>query len=186
MPNPRSVLLIMDFQHGIVERIGDESVVAAASRAVDAARAANVPVMFVRVAFRPGFPEAAKSNVAFAAVPQAGDVMTQDHPATQIHSTLEPLPTEPIVIKRRVSAFSGSDLEVLLRAAGADTVVLAGLSTSGVVLSTVREAADKDYRIVVLSDACGDPDADVHRILTERVFPHQGLVTTVDEWVQSH
>jgi nicotinamidase-related amidase len=185
MTETRSVLLVMDFQHGIVERIGDEKVLDAASRAVQAARAAQVPVMFVRVAFRVGYPEAGASNKNFSAIAQAGDAMTETHPATQVHAALEPKPDEPVILKRRVSAFSGSDLDVLLRAAQADTLVLAGLSTSGVVLSTLRQAADLDYRLVVLSDACADNDPEVHRVLMEKVFPRQALVTTTDEWIES-
>jgi nicotinamidase-related amidase len=174
----------MDFQHGIVERLGSASVVDAADRAVRAARAAGIPVMFVRVAFRPGFPEVADSNASFSVISaQGGDSYTQDHPATQVHAALAPLDDEPVIIKRRVSAFSGSDLDVLLRGAGAGTLILAGIATSGVVLSTLRQAADLDYRITVLADACADPDAEVHRVLTEKVFPRQATVTTTDEWI---
>jgi len=123
MPNSRSVMLVMDFQRGIIERLGTSTVIDAAARAVEAARANGMPVMFVRVAFRPGYPEVAERNIAFGALAQAGDTMTQDHPATQIHAALEPRPDEPIILKRRVSAFSGSDLDVLLRGAEADTLV---------------------------------------------------------------
>ena len=186
MSDSRPVLLLMDFQHGIVERLGVPSVVGAADRAALAARAAGIPVMFVRVGFRPGYPEVAAANATFSAVTaQAGDAYTQDHPATQIHAALAPQDGEPVIVKRRVSAFSGSDLDVLLRAAGADALVLAGISTSGVVLSTLRQAADLDYRLTVLADACADPDAEVHRVLTEKVFPRQALVTTADEWIAS-
>lgn len=186
MSDSRPVLLLMDFQHGLVERLGVPSVVGAADRAALAARAAGIPVMFVRVGFRPGYPEVAEANATFSAVTaQAGDVYTQDHPATQIHAALAPRDGEPVIVKRRVSAFSGSDLDVLLRAAGAGALVLAGISTSGVVLSTLRQAADLDYRLTVLADACADPDAEVHRVLTEKVFPRQALVTTADEWIAS-
>ena len=102
-----------------------------------------------------------------------------------MHAALTPQPGEPVIVKRRVSAFSGSDLDVLLRGAGADALVLAGISTSGVVLSTLRQAADLDYRLTVLADACADPDPEVHRVLTEKVFPRQALVTTADEWIAS-
>jgi nicotinamidase-related amidase len=182
----RPVLLLMDFQHGVVESLGAPSVVDAADRAARAARAAGIPVMFVRVAFRPGYPEVAESNATFSAVTsQAGDSYTQDHPVTQIHASLAPQDGEPVIVKRRVSAFSGSDLDVLLRAAGADTLVLAGLATSGVVLSTLRQAADLDYRLTVLADACADRDEEVHSVLTEKVFPRQALVTTTDDWIAS-
>ena len=185
MTDSRPVLLLMDFQNGIVERIADPSVVQAADRAATAARAAGIPVMFVRVGFRPGYPEAAAANLSFGRLSQgqAGDAMTQDHPATQVHAALSPLPDEPVIIKRRVSAFSGSDLDVLLRGAGANALVLGGISTSGVVLSTVRQAADLDFRLTVLADACADPDPEVHRVLTEKVFPRQALVTSADEWI---
>ncbi len=157
MPESRAVLLVMDFQHGIVERIGETSVVDAASRAIEAARTRDLAVMYVRVAFRPGFPEVAEANAGFSAVARTGDAMTEHHPATQVHAALEPRPDEPIIVKRRVSAFSGSDLDVLLRSAGAGELVLAGLATGGVVLSTIRQAADLDYRLTVLSDVCADP-----------------------------
>jgi nicotinamidase-related amidase len=186
MPESRSVLLVMDFQHGIVERIGDQKVLDAAGRAVAAARAADIPVMFVRVAFRPGYPEAAESNQSFSALAtNAGDSMHEQNPGTQVHAELEPREGEPVILKRRVSAFAGSDLEVLLRAARAERLVFAGLSTSGVVLSTLRQAADLDFRLTVLSDACGDPDAEVHRVLTEKVFPRQATVTTADAWAMT-
>ncbi|WP_144761174.1 cysteine hydrolase family protein [Curtobacterium sp. 9128] len=186
MSERSTVLVVMDFQRGIVERLGTTEVVAAAARAVDAARAAGVPVFFVRVAFRPGYPEVAATNQSFgAARATRGDAMHEDGPATQIHADLAPRPGEPIVTKRRISAFTGSDLEVLLRGADADAVVLAGISTSGVVLSTVRQAADLDFRITVLEDACADGDPEVHRVLTEKVFPRQAVVTTTDAWVAS-
>jgi len=185
VPDHRPVLLVMDFQRGIVERLGNDDVLAAAGRAVDAARSHSIPVMFVRVAFRTGYPEVAARNASFSAIAQSGDTMTEVHPASEIHSALAPRPDEPIVVKRRVSAFSGSDLDVLLRAADADELVLAGIATSGVVLSTLRQAADLDYRLTVLSDACADRDDEVHRVLCEKVFPRQALVTSTDEWIAS-
>lgn len=184
--NTRTALLVMDFQQGIVERLGSPEVVAAAGRAIAGARESGVPVFFVRVAFRPGYPEVADSDLSFGSAKQnAGDTMTEQSPATQIHAELAPRPDEPVITKRRVSAFTGSDLEVLLRGAGAGHIVLAGIATSGVVLSTLRQAADLDFRITVLGDACADADPEVHRVLSEKVFPRQAEVTTVDAWTQT-
>ena len=82
-------------------------------------------------------------------------------------------------------AFTGSDLEVVLRAGGIYRLVLAGIATSGVVLSTLRQAADLDYRLTVLADGCLDADPEVHELLLGKVFPRQAEVTTVAEWAAS-
>jgi nicotinamidase-related amidase len=74
---------------------------------------------------------------------------------------------------------------MVLRAGGIDHLVLTGIATSGVVLSTLREAADRDFRLTVLADACSDGDEEVHRVLTEKVFPRQAEVTTVADWTSA-
>ncbi|HEY3529111.1 MAG TPA: isochorismatase family cysteine hydrolase [Nocardioides sp.] len=176
-----SALLVMDFQTGVVERFGSTEVVRKAREAVDAARARGFPVVFVRVGFRDGAPEVSPRNKSFSALGAEGG-MGQGSPATQVVPELEPLGSDVVVVKRRVSAFTGSDLEVVLRSADVDHLVLAGIATSGVVLSTLREAADRDYQLTVLSDACLDRDPEVHRVLTEKVFPRQADVVTVAEW----
>ena len=179
-----TALLLMDFQAGVVERFGSAGTLQAARAALEAARTHALPVVFVRVGFRDGTPEVSSRNKSFAA--RAGQPgMEEQAPATQVVTELEPLPTEVIVVKRRVSAFTGSDLEVVLRAADVDHLVLAGIATSGVVLSALREAADRDYRLTVLADACVDGDPEVHRVLTEKVFPRQADVVTVADWASS-
>jgi nicotinamidase-related amidase len=179
-----TALLLMDFQAGVVERFDSSGAVPAARTALEAARAHSVPVVFVRVGFRHGTPEVTARNKSFSA--RAGRPGMEEHaPATQVVAELEPLPTEVVVVKRRVSAFTGSDLEVVLRAAEVDHLVLAGIATSGVVLSTLREAADRDFRLTVLVDACADGDPEVHRVLTEKVFPRQADVFAVADWVSS-
>jgi nicotinamidase-related amidase len=110
--------------------------------------------------------------------------MDEDADSTQLHPSLKPLEGEVVVIKRRVSAFAGSDLDVVVRAMGVDALVLCGIATSGVVLSTTRQAADLDFELTILSDACADADPEVHRVLLEKVFPRQATVTTVNEWTQ--
>jgi nicotinamidase-related amidase len=177
-----TALLVMDFQRAIVDRLGDDHLIARAGRAAQAARAAGTAVIFVRVAFRDGYPEVAASNRTFSALVSRGG-FTEDSPETQIDPRLGPQGSDLVVTKRRVSAFSGSDLGEVLRARRVGTLVLSGISTSGVVLSTLRQAADLDFELIVLRDACADPDAEVHRVLTEKVFPRQAEVMTVADWV---
>ena len=109
--------------------------------------------------------------------------MTETDEATQVHARVAPQPGDVTVVKKRVSAFAGSGLDLVLRGQGIDTLVLTGIATSGVVLSTVREAADQDFGLVVLADGCLDSDPEVHRVLTEKVFPRQAEVTTVADWI---
>jgi nicotinamidase-related amidase len=177
-------LLIMDVQNGIVSRLGGraDTLLATLADAIGSARAAGVPVVYVRVAFRPGGPEMSPKNRIFAAL-AGSDAMDESGPATQIHPAVAPDPGEVLVTKRRVSAFSGSDLDVVLRAIGVDSLVLAGIATSGVVLSTLRQAADLDFGLTVLEDGCADADPEVHRVLMEKVFPRQASVRTAAEWI---
>jgi nicotinamidase-related amidase len=152
--------------------------------AIEAARKGGILVVFVRVAFRPGFPEVSPKNRTFSTLVESARAhFGEDDAATQIHPALAPQDEDLVVTKRRVSAFSGSDLDVVLRSAEIDTLVLAGIATSGVVLSTTREAGDRDFRLVVLSDGCLDADPEVHRVLIEKVFTRQAEVMTVADWV---
>ncbi|HET8607004.1 MAG TPA: isochorismatase family cysteine hydrolase [Gaiellaceae bacterium] len=178
----RAALLVMDVQQGIVERFGDgsDALLERLSALIAGAREAGIAVIYVRVAFRAGTPEVSARNRSFAALSQGGAFGEADV-ATRIHPAVAPRDGEPVVVKKRVSAFAGSDLEVLLRSLGIETLVLTGIATSGVVLSTLREAADRDYRLVVVSDCCLDRDPEVHRVLTEKVFPRQAEVVAADE-----
>jgi nicotinamidase-related amidase len=177
-----TAVLFMDFQNGIVARVADQAdaLLPRARTVLESARAAGALVTHVRVAFRPGYPEASDRNVAFAAIKGSGRMLV-DAPDSAVCDALAPLETEPVVIKHRVGAFSGTDLETLLRARRAETLVLLGIATSGVVLSTLRHAADADYRIVVASDGCADGDAEVHRVLMGKVFPRQATIATTEE-----
>ena len=181
----KTALLVMDVQQGIVARFGDDpSYLERLSAAIAAARAAEIPVIYVTISFRPGHPEIAASNRTFAAAAAAGG-FGHDDPATQVHPRIAPRPGDISVVKKRVSAFTGSDLEVVLRGLGVGKLVLTGIATSGVVLSTLRQAADLDYELVVLEDGCLDGDPEVHRVLTSKVFPRQAEVTTVAAWTAS-
>jgi nicotinamidase-related amidase len=179
------VLLVMDFQHEIVARTakgGSAKAVERASVAVAAARRQSMPLIFVRVAFRHAYRDVAATNLRASALKQSG-LLLDGTTGAEIVPELRPDPGEPVVTKRRVGALAYTDLPPLLSALGAQTLVLAGLATSGVVLSTVRHAADADFRICVLEDACADADADVHRMLMAKIFPTQATVLSVDDFL---
>ena len=177
----KSALLVMDVQRVVVERYPDPEYLPRLRQAINAARASGLAVMYVVVGFRSGYPEVSTRNKMFGPLARSTPAAGNDE-ATQVHPDVAPEPGDIIVTKRRVSAFAGSDLDMVLRAGDIDHLVLTGIATSGVVLSTLRQAADLDFGLTVLSDGCLDSDPEVHRVLTGKVFPHQADVTTVAEW----
>ncbi|MFJ9615265.1 cysteine hydrolase family protein [Streptomyces noursei] len=178
-----TALLVMDVQQAIVDIADDGSgYLPRLRRAIDGARAANIPVIYVVIALRPGFPEVGTHNRALAAIAQAG-LYIEGAPGTEIHPEVAPQPGDIVVTKRRASAFSGSDLDMVLRARGIDSLVLTGIATSAVVLYTLCQANDLDFDLTVLSDGCLDLDPHIHRMLIERLFPQWADVTTIDNWL---
>jgi nicotinamidase-related amidase len=181
----RTAVLCMDYQAAIVANFaaGAEGLLQRAASVLDAARAAKVPVIYVVVGFRPGFPEVSPRNKSFAAVRERAAMFQGD--GAQVHPAVAPRDGDVVVTKHRVSAFAGTDLEMLLRAREVDTLVLLGIATSGVVLSTVRHAADADYRLVVVRDGCSDLDPQVHDCLMDKVFQRQTSVVAAADVVRA-
>ncbi|SEW49633.1 cysteine hydrolase family protein [Chitinophaga arvensicola] len=185
-PSNKTALLVMDLQNSILQYAADPAVfVQNVSKAIAHARANSIPVIYVVVSFRAGAPEISSRNKSFSVLGNK-DMWTPEFSQQweQIHADVKPENGEVVVTKRRVSAFTGSDLEVVLRANGIQHLVLTGIATSGVVLSTVREAADKDYELTVIADCCIDRDEEVHKVLTTKVFPAQATVIDLDTWTK--
>lgn len=182
--NPDTALLVMDIQEGTISRLGDHAAILlqTLTGAIAAARTAGMPVIYVVVGFRKNFPEISLHNRSFGALKQGGSIYKALEEPIAIDPAVSPQEGDIVITKRRISAFAGSDLEVVLRALEVKHLVLSGISTSGVVLSTLREAADKDFRLTVLSDGCADMDPEVHTVLLTKVFPRHADVVTAAEW----
>jgi len=181
-----TAVLIMDYQNDIVAGVAANypQLLDKAAGVLAAARQASLPVIYVVVRFRPGYPEVSARNKIFSGMKQIGRLL-DGTPGADIHPRVAPQAAEVIVTKRRVGAFSTTDMETVLRAQNVTTLVLLGIATSGVVLSTVRWAADADYEMIVLEDCCADADAEVHRVLTQKVFPRQTTVVQSAEFLQA-
>jgi nicotinamidase-related amidase len=179
--NPKhTMLLVMDCQPAILRNLpGAEELLPRLVEAINVARSGGVRIGYVRVGFDDAdYNAIPDTNKAFSGV-AAGRRMHDEAPETAIHDAVAPEPGDLVVRKTRVGAFSTTDLDQQLRALNIDTLILAGVSTSGVVLSTVREAADRDYRVYVLEDGSFDREQDVHDILTRKVFPRQAYVISI-------
>ncbi|WP_193336067.1 cysteine hydrolase family protein [Devosia beringensis] len=168
----RSALLVMDFQDEIVASHDASAAIAATQTVLHAARAAGMPVAFVVVGFRPGYPEVSANNKGFAAVKASGRLVNPS-----VIDVLAPIEGEPVVVKHRVGALHGTDLPVILSAFDANHLVLTGISTSGVILSTTRTAADMDFAITILADCIGDSDPAVHEFLLAKILPRQAEIS---------
>ena len=184
----RTAILAMDCQAGVVSIYVQppEEFLKHASGVLAAARKAGMTVIHVQVGFRPGLPEVGSRNKLFAAL--KANVQHQQlfqGAAGAIHPALGPEPGDIVVTKHRVSAFTGTDLGMLLRAKEIETLVLFGIATSGVVLSTLLEAFDSDFKTVVISDCCADRDMEMHNMLLSRLFAQRGEVVTADEFVKA-
>jgi nicotinamidase-related amidase len=177
----RTALLVMDYQAALVASLeGADALLARAAEAVATVRERGGHIGFVRVGLDDADIAAMPPTSRMAArIADMGPMIHADSPATAHHERVAPRPGDIAVRKTRVGAFSTTDLDEQLRARGVDTLILAGISTSGVVLSTVRDAHDRDYRLYVLADACADRQTDVHDTLIDKVFPRQADVITV-------
>ena len=162
----RTAIIIMDFQNRIVNNpaIDSQGVVHGAAQVLQGARQAGIPIIYVV---------------------HRGGAFKEISPDTEIHPGVAPTSGDQVIYKTRTSPFSTTGLDVMLREMGRDTLVLMGVATSGCVLTTMRWAADINYKVVVVSDGCTDPDPEVHRVLTEKVYPRQGTVLTAQEFLQA-
>ncbi len=112
-----TAVLAMDFMVSIVSGyIGEpEPFLARAASVVARARETGVPVLHVKVGFRPGYPEVSRRNAAFSALDPAGRFLPGD-PGGEIHGAVAARPDEVVIVKHRVGAFSGTELQMVLGA----------------------------------------------------------------------
>ena len=181
----KTVLLVADFHAdsmGVNPLVQQNQTFERAREVLDAARSAGIFVAYIVVNFRPGYREISDLNKTFSLRKTSGQAPAAD-PISLIHSSVTPQEGEPVIVKHRVNAFFGTDLDMILRAQGIDTLIMMGHATSGVILSTVRYGADADYKIVVVEDGCADPSEEVHQFLMEKVFPRQAEVVSSVEAV---
>lgn len=180
-----TALLVMDMQPAILSNLPDsDALVENVAKAITVARNKNIPIIYATLGFKNGASEISTNNKTFASTREHINAINFEE-FTKVHPALTPQENDIHVIKRRISAFTGSSLDVILRSKDINHLVLTGYATSGIVLSTTTEAADKDYKITILSDGCADRDEEVHRVLTTKVFLRSADVLTIEEWNNS-
>ena len=162
----RTAVLIMDFQQRIINNVASdpENVVKQASQVLEGARSAGIPVIYVV---------------------HRGGPFAEYAPDIEIHEGVAPAAGEMVITKIRPGPSSTTNLDVTLREMGRNNLVIMGVATSGCVLSCVRWAVDVNYKFTVIADACSDADPEVHRVLTEKVYPRQGTVVNTQDFLNA-
>src|ERR1700722_10769131 len=147
-----TALLIMDYQNGIIPMAPNpDELLAGAHQAIDLIRSHGGTIGYVRVGFADESEIGGSMGKRVGGPAAALEHFHADHANTQIHADIAPEEGDIVVRKTRVGPFGSTDLDEQLQARGIDTLVLAGISTSGVVLSTVRAAPHPDSPLSVLA-----------------------------------
>ena len=187
-----SALLVMDFVNDVVhpdgafkdsgfaQMVGQNDVFGKTSRLLDAARRADMKVIYVAVKFRPGYPELNRSAGLNQEIIDLKSLVEGTWGAT-IHEAVAPQERDLVITKRGVSAFAGSDLANLLSASGITTLLLSGVSTNFVVEGTARDAVDRGYNVVVVGDCCAAVSQEAHDAALKTALPALATITTSEE-----
>ncbi|MCO6000074.1 cysteine hydrolase family protein [Actinoallomurus rhizosphaericola] len=169
-----TALIVGDIQQGITSNYPfAKQVVPRLTELLPRVRAAGALVVFVHFAFRGNGTDLPPGNEMFRTFYEAGDAFHEGSAGTAID--LPVADEDVVVLKRRASAFAGTDLDLVLRAAGVDTLAIAGVATSAMVAATCYDAADRGYQVTVLRDGCADGDPAMHDFFMDAVFPSRGF-----------
>ncbi|MBI4526769.1 MAG: cysteine hydrolase [Deltaproteobacteria bacterium] len=191
----KTALLVLDYQNDIVHENGglapwgfaaqvkERNVIASTKEVIAASRRAGIPVIYVSVMFRADRSDVAENCGFFSAV-KGLPVLVEETWGAAIHDELTPRPDEWLVKKKRISAFAGTEIELLLRALGRTTLVVLGVATNFTVEGTTRDACDAGYRVVLLEDCCAAGSEEMHRFSVEKILPLLATVTSAKEWIE--
>jgi biuret amidohydrolase len=195
----KAALLIIDMQRDFLEPGGfgaalgnDVTLLQAAvepCRAVLAAtRRAGILVIHTREGHRADLSDAPPLKVErgdpalrIGAPGPMGRILVRGEPGHDIIPELYPVAGEPVVDKPGKGAFYQTDLELMLHNRRINTLVVCGVTTEVCVNTTVREANDRGFRCIVLSDCCASYFPDFHRMGLEMIKAQGGIFG----WVSS-
>jgi len=185
-----TLFLVMDMMNDIVAEDGfnaatygvqvkARNVLANTAAAIASARAAGVPIGYVRVGFSADYRECPPASPIFSGA-RANGIFQLGTPGTEVHPALAPQPQDFDVVKHRVSPFYATSLEAILRANRIERIVMCGVSTNGVVHSGAREAHDRDYEVVILEDCCAGVTPDEHMHAIACLGRYASIVSSAD------
>lgn len=170
-----------EFFAGMVDKTG---VVSRTARVIQVARETGLPIVYLRICFRPGYSDLIANNALLTLVEQKG-ALVDGEPGAEIIGELTPEQGDVVVEHRRHSGFHGSDLKTVLNKNGINTLVVAGVATNVSVEATARHAVDLGYKVVVLEDCCTAASEAEHRASLGTLGLLTSAVATADEFVEA-
>ncbi|MGP8436238.1 isochorismatase family cysteine hydrolase [Paraburkholderia fungorum] len=176
-----TALIVMHYQTDILGLFPSvaPALLANTRKLCDAARAKGVSVYFANLRFSPGYPEVSPLNKNGQGIRQLG-LFVDDRIAPELGRQAH----EPVIIAHRASVFFGTDLQVRLSAQGIDSLLMVGIASTGVMLSSVAYASDADFRLFTVKDCCYDPDQVVHEHLFSTAFDSRTTVLSLADALQ--
>ena len=159
----KTAVIVIDFQVGSLgffPKETEDGLISRANQLSAAARQKGIPVIFLR------FQKAERT------------------PDTELHPQLVVQPGELVLTKKKSSPFSTTDLDERMKKRGINALVILGVYTGGAVLSTVKWAAEMDYKMFVISDCCAERDEEVQRVLMGKVLTHKTTVLTTKGFLE--
>jgi nicotinamidase-related amidase len=189
----RMALIIIDMQRdflepgGFGEALGNDvsrlqAAVGPCKSVLDAARAADLLVIHTREGHRPDLSDAPPSKVERGSpgkrigdIGPMGRILIRGEPGHDIIPELYPIASEPVIDKPGKGAFYQTDLELMLRNAGIENLIVCGVTTEVCVNTTVREANDRGYRCVVLADCCASYFPEFHEMGLKMIKAQGGI-----------
>ncbi len=162
------------------QRAEKTGVIAVQARLLDGFRGAKAKVVYTLVTYQPGLPGVRPNSPLFRTLVE-NPTLLAGTPAVEVIDDVAPRPDEPVVRGQAASGFDGTALDTILRVAGVDTVVLVGIATDVAIESTARAASDKQYRTIVVSDACQADSDEAHARALDVLRKWFGETPTADE-----
>lgn len=172
----QTALVVMHYQTDILGLFPSvaPALLANTRKLCDAARAKGVSVYFANLRFSPGYPEVSPLNKNGQGIKQLG-LFIDDRTSPELGQQAN----EPLISAHRASVFFGTDLQARLCAQGVDSLIMVGIASTGVVLSSVAHASDADLRLYTVKDCCYDPDSVVHEHLFATAFDSRTTVLSL-------
>jgi nicotinamidase-related amidase len=174
MGSRKAALLVMHFQADVFAVLADnlpKDMLDRANKLIWDWRKSGRPVVFANFALGTNYESVSMTNRLTVNISKSG-LFRDPTPVLG----LDILSDEKIYSCPRASVFHGTSLDNDLRAQGIDTLVMAGIASSGVLFSSVAWASDADYQIYLVRECCYDPDTEAHEALFRTSFATRAVI----------